>query len=137
MGHKNKKTRMHSSGMRTVHFSGHRGGGDVCLGGVCLGGCLPGGCLPGEWLPGGCLPRVVSAGGVFTLLGRHPLGRHTLMKHYLPATIATFKPRKYSAFTHCQRYFPNHYCPPASSSKEISNMSANVNKNPESYVRNG
>ena len=58
-------TRMHSSRMRTIHYSGHLGGGGclprgclprgegVCPGGVCLGGCLPGGFCPG----GGCLPR--------------------------------------------------------------------------------
>ena len=39
-------TRMHSSRMRTNHFSGNPGGG-LPLGGGCLDGCLPpgGGCL--------------------------------------------------------------------------------------------
>ena len=45
------ETRMHSSGMRTVRFSGRilREGGTACLprGGVSTqGGCLPGGSLP-------------------------------------------------------------------------------------------
>ena len=52
------RTRMHSSRMRTTHFSG-RLGGKVCPGGVCLGGCLPrrGVCLGGS-VQGG-LPREV------------------------------------------------------------------------------
>ena len=43
---------MHSSGMRTVHCSGHIGGGGICL----VRGCLPG---PGGFLPGrgGGVPR--------------------------------------------------------------------------------
>ena len=49
---KNFKRRMHSSRMRTVHSSGHLGGGS----------CLPGGCLP--YWGVGCLPsRGVSAQG--------------------------------------------------------------------------
>ena len=33
----NLSTRRHSSRMRTIHWSGRRGGGGVCLGGVCPG----------------------------------------------------------------------------------------------------
>ena len=59
------KTRMHSSRMRTIHCSGHRGGrGGVCLGGFCLWGCLPRGCLPRGCLPRGCLPGGCLPGGV-------------------------------------------------------------------------
>ena len=43
-------TRMHPSRMRTARFSGHPGGGGVCLGGWCLPGsggiCLGEGCTP-------------------------------------------------------------------------------------------
>ena len=59
------QTRMHSSRMRTVRFSGRRGGlasgQEGCLpGGVCPGGCLPGGrgftppLLWTEWLTDRC-----------------------------------------------------------------------------------
>ena len=66
-------TRMHSSRMRTVRCSSHRGvsvreglpggGGGVCPGDVCpggvsaQGGCLPGGVsAKGGCVAGGCLP---------------------------------------------------------------------------------
>ena len=73
-----KKTRMHSSRMRTVRCSGRRG--DVCLGaGVCLGGgCLPWGCLPRgvsalvhAWIPPPLMDRILDT---------------RLWKHYLSAT---------------------------------------------------
>ena len=38
-----KGTRMYSSRMRTARFSGHLGGGGVCLGaGIRTAGCMPG-----------------------------------------------------------------------------------------------
>ena len=64
-------TRMHSSRLRTVLYSGRLGGGRRSAGGGCLpwglsagglsargGVCLPGGCtvLPEGCLPEGCLP---------------------------------------------------------------------------------
>ena len=50
-------TRIHSSRMRTVRCSGHRGGG-VCpeVGGVCPVGCLPGGVYPSMHWAGGVCP---------------------------------------------------------------------------------
>ena len=63
------ETRMHSSRMRTVRCSGHRGWGGLPMGGVCLGGSAWG-CLPGA----GCLPRGSCLGGVYPSMqwGRHP-----------------------------------------------------------------
>ena len=49
------ETRMHSSRMRTVRYSGRLRGGGCLPGGVCLGGvCLGGGCLPGGKHPPLC-----------------------------------------------------------------------------------
>ena len=61
-------TRMHSSRMRTVRYSGRHGvGGRVYPSTACTGqGVSARGCLPSGYLLGGCLPRGVSAqGGVF------------------------------------------------------------------------
>ena len=88
-------TRMHSSRMRTIRCSGHRGEGGVCPdgraavwgvcpggcaqcpGGVCPGGCLPRGCLPrGCVCPGGCLPGGVSAQGDVCQGGVSPVHAH-------------------------------------------------------------
>ena len=57
------ETRMYSSRMRTVRYSGHFPGGCL-LGGVCLGECLPGGVCIGGVYPGGvCLGVCVFPGG--------------------------------------------------------------------------
>ena len=87
------ETRMHSSRMRTVRCSGHRGGGGWCIPactgqGVCIpactghGGVYPsmhwaGGVCLGECLLGGCLPHTPPPCG---------LNDRRLWKHYLAAT---------------------------------------------------
>ena len=72
---RNKRTRMHSSRMRTAHFSYHLGrgvyleGGCLARGCVCLEGICKGGCLP----RGGVCLEGVSARGGGSLQGQTPL----------------------------------------------------------------
>ena len=110
---------MHSSRMRTVHWSGCLGGGGVCLGasaweGVCLGG-VAWGRLPGRFLPRGCLleaclPRGVCLEGVFARKPP-PRGQNDtqVYKHYLAPNFGNkstlFNKYKYFIYLLCSQIY--------------------------------